>query len=258
MKKTQLAALGLVLHLVLGLFLQPVLAAGVPAPTREFYVNDAAGVLGEETEQLVMEANLWLEGKTGAQIVVLTIPSLEGAVLETYSLDVLRTWGIGAADKNNGVLILLSVEDRRSRIEVGYGLEGALPDGKTGRIQDEAMLPYFRLEDYDAGIRSGFQQVLYETAMEYGLEVPEDFPGWAGFEPMERSADTGFGLSDILFWGAILLFFLFDWTVLHGTITQLLLLLLFRGGGGRGGGGFGGGFGGGGGRGGGGGSSRGW
>ena len=156
---------------VLLVALVPVLAAAAPAPTTQFYVNDFAGVLSDSTEQLIMKDSVALQAKTGAQIVVVTITSLDGAVLEEYSLNLLRTWGIGDKTKNNGVLILLAVKDRKSRIEVGYGLEGALPDGKTGRIQDDYMLSYYKNNDFDAGIKNGYLAVLGEVAKEYSLDV---------------------------------------------------------------------------------------
>jgi uncharacterized membrane protein YgcG len=104
---------------------------------------------------------------------VLTVPSLKGQSLEDYSLTVLRQWGIGDQEKNNGVLLLVAVQDRKSRIEVGYGLEGALPDGLTGRIQDQYMLPYFRSNDYDKGILNGYSALLQTVLKEYNLTTKD-------------------------------------------------------------------------------------
>ena len=78
-----------------------------------------------------------LEKQTGAQIVVVTVQNLEGQSLEEYATELFRNYGIGDKEKNNGVLLLCAYEERQFRIEVGYGLEGTLTDGKTGRIQDE-------------------------------------------------------------------------------------------------------------------------
>ncbi len=149
----------------------PILAASVPTPTSQFYVNDFADVMSEDTEQMVMKDSVALQAKTGAQIVVVTIDTLNGAAPEEYSLNLLRTWGIGDKTKNNGVLILLVVKDRQSRIEVGYGLEGAIPDGKAGRIQDDYMLSYYKNGDFNAGLKNGYLAVLAEVAKEYGLDV---------------------------------------------------------------------------------------
>ena len=122
-----------------------------PKPTENIYVQDYAGVLSGETKSRIQSISSRLAEKTKAQVVVVTVKSIEGAALEEYSLTLLRQWAIGDAQLNNGVLLLVATGDRQSRIEVGYGLEGRLPDAKTGRIQDEYMLPYFRTGDYDKG-----------------------------------------------------------------------------------------------------------
>ena len=135
--------------------LAPNVLAIVPQSER-FYVNDVADVLSSETEDYIYENSLKLDEATGAQIVVVAIKSLEGRSIEEYSTELFRSYGIGDKEKNNGLLFLFSLEDRQSRIEVGYGLEGALPDGKTGRIQDEYIIPYFRNNNFDEGVRNGY------------------------------------------------------------------------------------------------------
>ena len=116
-----------------------------PRPTASsgIYVQDYAGVISNEDRQQMLRIGQDLDNKTTAQVAVITVSSLDGQSIEDYALAVLRSWGIGNKAKNNGVLIVVAVNDRRSRIEVGYGLEGVLPDGKTGRIQDQYMLPSF-------------------------------------------------------------------------------------------------------------------
>ncbi len=259
MKKQRVVVLTLLLVFFAGF---TALAADAPKQTQEFYVNDYADVLSDDTAALIVRTSAALAEKTGAQIVVATVDDLGGESLEEYSLNILRTWGIGDAKKNNGVLLLLAVNDHKSRIEVGYGLEGCLPDGKTGRIQDDYMLPYFRESDYDAGIKNGYLAVLKEVAEEYSVDVDTlgDIPAPAESRNTDESSS---GVGQLFLIGAAILFFLFDWIFLHGTVTRALILMSGRrgGGGGFGGGGFGGGgggFSGGGGSGGGGGSSRGW
>ncbi|MHC1718582.1 MAG: YgcG family protein [Acidaminococcaceae bacterium] len=128
-----------------------------PKPTSgSIYVQDYANLLSAETKSTINAVSKDLENKTKAQIVVVTVPSLDGQPIEDYSLELLRAWGIGDKEKNNGVLLLVALKDRQSRIEVGYGLEGALPDGLTGRIQDQAMIPYFSSGNYDKGIMQGY------------------------------------------------------------------------------------------------------
>lgn len=135
-------------------------------------VVDEAGILSEPTEgqiALLIKAH---EDSTSNQLAVLTISSLEGEVLEDYSLRVARTWGLGQADKNNGVLLLVAVAERKIRIEVGYGLEGDLPDITAKRIIDGDMTPYFRQGDFDNGILLGVRGTL--EAIE-GTYEPGDF-----------------------------------------------------------------------------------
>ena len=150
-----------------------VFAADLPEPTKDFYVNDFANVLDSEVETHILNVSSQVGTQTGAQIVVVTVDSLDGMAVEDYSLQLGRAWGIGNQEKNSGVLMLVAVNDRKSRIEVGYGLEGALPDGKTGRIQDDYMLPYFKDGDYSSGVKNGFDAVITEVCEEYNIEVPD-------------------------------------------------------------------------------------
>ena len=135
-------------------------------------VVDEAGILSESTEQQIGLLIRSHQDSTSNQLAVLTVSSLEGEVLEDYSLRVARTWGLGQADKNNGVLLLVAVAERKIRIEVGYGLEGDLPDITAKRIIDGDMTPYFRQGDFDNGILLGVRGVL--EAIE-GTYEPGDF-----------------------------------------------------------------------------------
>jgi uncharacterized protein len=227
-----------------------------PTPTRDIYAQDYANVLSKETESRINRLSTELQSRTGAQIAVVTIPSLEGEAIEEYSLALFRKWGIGDRKKNNGVLILVAVAEKKSRVEIGYGLEGALPDAKTGRIQDEAMRPAIETGDYNSALMNGYLAVFTEVAKEYNLQIkssPRTSP---------RQRGVGIDLDGLPWWakfliGAVLLvLLLIDWFVLGGFFTRLFFIMAAsgRGGGGGGGGWSGGGFGGG--SGGGGGSNR--
>ena len=141
----------------------------VVSQTNDFY--DYARKLSSDTKEYIMNMNIELQKKTGAQIVVVTVQSLGGQSIEEYATELFRKFGIGDKEKNNGVLLLCSTGDRLFRIEVGYGLEGRLTDGKTGRIQDEYIIPYLKENDYDGGIRNGFTAILNEVASEYGVTI---------------------------------------------------------------------------------------
>lgn len=142
-------------------------------PTYDFYVNDYANLLSTDVEQYIISTNKTLNSQTGAQIVVVTVKNLEGQSLEEYATALFRKFGIGDKTKNNGVLMLLALEERQMRIEVGYGLEGVLTDGKTGRIQDEYIIPYLKDNNWNEGIRNGYSKILEEVANEYQVDVGE-------------------------------------------------------------------------------------
>ena len=154
----------------LAAFLYPV-SADMVSPDLGVYVYDEAQVLSVETEAYIQKANQELENKTGAQIVVVAIDSLEGQSIEEYATELFRQWGIGDAEKNNGILLLCAVKDRKFRVEVGYGLEGDLPDGKTGRMQDTYIIPLLQEDNFDAGIKNGFNAFLQEVANIYGITI---------------------------------------------------------------------------------------
>lgn len=157
--------------ILLFLLLLSINSLAVVSPTKDFFVNDYAGVLTEETKKYIIETNNELQQKTGAQIVVITLSNLEGKSIEEYATEVFRKFGIGDSEKNNGVLLLCSTAERLFRIEVGYGLEGTLTDGKTGMIQDEYIIPYLKNNDYDQGIKNGFNAILNEITNEYDIKI---------------------------------------------------------------------------------------
>ena len=145
--------------------------SAIVKPTSNFYVNDYANILSEETEQYIMNRSVALNNVDGTQIVVVTVKNLEGMSLESYSLEVARSFKIGSKEKNNGLLILLALEERELRTEVGTGLEGIIPDGKSGRIQDEYMIPYLKNNNWDEGIKNGYDAYYKEIVTLNNLNV---------------------------------------------------------------------------------------
>ena len=146
-------------------------AHAIVPKTKVFYVNDSANILSRETKEYILKMNVDLHSKTGAQIVVVTVKNLEGRSIEDYALELFRSYGIGSHDKNNGVLFLVSIGERETRIEVGYGLEGRITDGKAGRILDNYVIPYFKSDDWDNGVKNGFNAILEEVSKEYSISV---------------------------------------------------------------------------------------
>lgn len=141
--------------------LLPSLAAALDVPPlRNRRVNDDANIIPAETRQRLEQKLADFEQRTTNQIAVLTVESLEGDPIEDFSLRVAEAWKLGQADKDNGVLLVVSEADRRMRIEVGYGLEPVLTDLETSIIQRERMVPAFRQGDYGGGIEAGVDAVM--------------------------------------------------------------------------------------------------
>ncbi|MCH2173010.1 TPM domain-containing protein [Myxococcota bacterium] len=250
--------------LVLGLVTAlPLHAFEVPRLTG--HVIDEGNMLSAAAERQISSAIAKLRASSGgAHIAVLTVPSLEGLSIEQASIRVTDQWKLGGAEEDNGILLMISRDDRKIRIEVGQGLEGNLTDAHAKRIIAESMTPLFRSGDIDEGVLLGVFQIAQKTNPE--LDVRSLFIGDAnqGERIRHRRSRSAGSLIPLLFFG--LLLFGGRWTR-GGLLTGLLLGGIGRrsyvgggfGGGGFGGGGFGGGgFGGGGGGFSGGGASGGW
>ena len=137
------------------------------------YVNDYAGILSDETKVRLTALSAEIETKTTSQLAILTIDTTAPLDIETYAVKLFERWGIGQKGKDNGVLILVAVKNRQMRIEVGYGLEGAIPDALAKNIIEKSMLPFFKSGDYNAGILQGTAAVSKLIAGEYNVEISE-------------------------------------------------------------------------------------
>ena len=131
-------------------FVSSIFALSVPSLTSP--IVDNANLISDGVEQNINNQLQELSNSTGIQLAVLTIPTLEDEVLESYSMKVAETWKLGSAEKDTGVLLLIALEERSIRIEVGYGLEGVLTDTKCGLIIRNVIAPEFRNGNYQAGI----------------------------------------------------------------------------------------------------------
>lgn len=147
----------------------------LPTPTDRFFVNDFANVMTDADKDTVYTKGAALNNATTAQAVVVTVESLDGKEPDDYALELGREWGVGDKDKNNGVVVLLSEGDREIYIAVGYGLEGALPDSKTGRIIDTYGMSYFQNDEFSAGLVSVYNAVVNEIYIEYGMQPTENY-----------------------------------------------------------------------------------
>lgn len=135
---------------------------GIPNPrTRDgSWVTDMSGTLRPETVARLNAMIGDLERTTGAEMAVVVIQSLDGLSVDEAAVELFELWGIGKKDRDNGVLLLWSTGDRRLRVEVGYGLEGVLPDGKVGAILDAYVMPKFRSNQFDEGVLAGVEALI--------------------------------------------------------------------------------------------------
>ncbi len=158
--------------LLLGLLLPGAgVAADPPIPTPQGFVTDLAGVVAPPVRQKIERLAEELRSKTGAEIAVLTVRTTQPLDDFTYAMRVADAWKPGKRGDDTGVLVLLAVDDRKSRILVGYGLEGILPDGVVGRIQDEQMIPAFRAGKLDEGLWRGVAAVAARIAADRGITL---------------------------------------------------------------------------------------
>ncbi len=174
--------------------------AQVPDAKPTGYVNDYAGVLSPAGKQRLEALATELDQKTGAQLAIVIVNSLEGLPIEDYSIELASRWGIGSKEKGDtGIMLLLAIQDRRNRIEVGYGLEPILPDGKVGSILRD-MRPLLRAGDYDGAVWQAAGQIAGIIAQANNVTLGTPLPQPA----RQRRSDQGSPLAGLI-WLLILL-----------------------------------------------------
>ncbi|MGD0562965.1 MAG: TPM domain-containing protein [Roseiarcus sp.] len=261
--RTEGRALATRLRVVAAALALAAVAAFVPAPvgaTANFpalagRVVDQAQVLSAG-ERADLDGKLAdLESKSGIQLVVATVSSLDGEEIEPYANELFRAWKLGEAKKNNGVLFLIAPKEHRVRIEVGYGLEGALTDATSSLIIANAVAPRFKAGDYDGGVARGVDDII--------TVLTTDSSEWQKKPELRAEDDASF--LDAVAPFLVLLFILFVFYITRhggggggGLLGNILILSAGMGRGGSPFGGGGGGFSGGGGSSGGGGASGSW
>ena len=218
------------------------------------YVTDQAGLLSDQTKYQLEAVLKNFKDHTSNQITVVTFPSLEGESLEDYSIRLAQKWKVGQKKKDNGVIFLIFKNDRKMRIEVGYGLEGVLTDALSSQIIRNIVAPEFKKGDYERGVLLGVQALMKATQGEFHQARRNDFEN--------KRQDPG-GILFYFFFVAFILFLMstsrrYTGSMGIGTRSGWGIGGGSWGGGGFSGGGGGGGFSGGGGGFGGGGASGGW
>ncbi|MGH2649445.1 MAG: TPM domain-containing protein, partial [Ginsengibacter sp.] len=151
-----------------------------PNPPRA--VNDFGNMLAPfQVEALEQKLDAYNDS-TSSAIVVITVPNLDGNDIAEVSLKYLRDWGIGTKDKNNGVVILVSKDDHKARIETGYGMEGVLPDITAKEIIDDRMIPAFKENDYYRGFDNAVDAIIQAAAGEYKADASNTKQGGPSFK----------------------------------------------------------------------------
>lgn len=174
MNKRSSASFGL-FFLGLGLWFgssAPAARAAEPAwPSVQGWVTDQAKILSPEESAKVTGVITEVRNKTGAEIAIVTVKSIAPLDDASYANQLFSRLKIGKKGQDNGVLFLLALEERRTRIEVGYGLEDVLNDGKCGRILDEFVIPYFKQGDWGQGLYNGTMAIAQVVAQKYGVTL---------------------------------------------------------------------------------------
>ncbi|MDD5067088.1 MAG: TPM domain-containing protein [bacterium] len=200
------------------------------------YVNDFANVLENETRTRLEYLLGSLEARSGIEIAVVTLNSMEGSSIEEAANELFMKWGVGKKGTDKGILFLTSISERKTRIEVGYGLEEAVPDSKAGRILDDYALPYFQKDDFNTGIYAASTGLVDALKQYYRINL--DLTG--DEKEFLEQKQTSFGT---------LIFYIIIFIIMSRFFGPFFFLFLLGSGRshysgfGSGGGGFGGGFG---------------
>lgn len=164
--------------LLLFLFLPSLLLAQRDVPELANHrVHDDAGILSSQTVAYLEQSLRAFEDSTSNQIAILTVPSLEGETIDQFGIRVGEAWKLGTGTNDNGIILLIAMQERKMRIEVGQGLEGPLPDAICNRIIRNELAPAFRRQDYDGGVLSSIEAIRKAIKGEYVGTGPQKSRG---------------------------------------------------------------------------------
>lgn len=196
------------------LFSSVVLASHIPSPAG--HVNDFAGVLTSEQKNTLENSLKDYEQRTSNEIAIATVKSLDGQDITDFTVKTFEEWKVGKKGKDNGILFLAAIEDRKMRIEVGYGLEGSLTDGEAGVIIRDAVAPEFKKENYYQGITNGV------TAIQSQIGNPQESSSRNSYVTVDQAAKLLSSIGGALF--TLLLIVILVWKyVLKKNIPKTLV-----------------------------------
>ena len=208
-------------------------------PKPQGLINDFANVISPQYEQKLTQVTGELLRKTDVPVVVVTMPDIGGEDYNEYANRLYAAWGIGKKGEDRGVLIFVTLKERKMRIETGYGIEGLIPDGLAGEIRDQYIIPYLKRNQFGEGLLNGILAIASIIAKDADVSL-------TGQAPVKRLPKRRSGLSALVTVFLLLLIFFSVGRRRGGLWPLLLLLFMGRGfgyGGGYGRGGFGGSFG---------------
>lgn len=201
----------------------------LPAPSG--FVSDFAGVISPDAAAGIESIAGEVRRRTGAEIAVVTVDSfgdLGYATISDFGIALADQWGVGGSDQDMGVILILAMRERQIRLEVGYGLEGALPDGRAGAIIDQAMVPAFQAGDYGAGFLDATRLIAgiigEETGVDLSVPPPRELPGTSGTAGTSGARQPGSDMGQIIVF--LIVFMLFGggrflfWPLLFGRFRR--------------------------------------
>ncbi|MDQ6802011.1 MAG: TPM domain-containing protein, partial [Acidobacteriota bacterium] len=199
-----------------------------PAPT--VFVTDKAGVLNESDARALNEKLAAFEQRTGAQFIIYIFPTLGGEVLETFTIKCAERWKVGNKKFDNGLILFVFIQERKLRIEVGYGLEGTVTDAFSRRVIEQYLAPHFRQGDYIGGLNAGADALMAEIEHKEAPVAPVQTPSSSS----RGRATSAFGpLFTILFWIIVVIVLSSLSRRRGGGCGGCMWPLFFLGGGGR-------------------------
>lgn len=169
--------------LLILLFAFPALCGALEIPALGGRVNDYAGMLSPAAVQTLEQRLAALEQSDSTQVVVLTVPTIDGENIEQFGIRVAEAWRIGQKGLDNGAILLIAKQERKVRIEVGRGLEGKLTDLMAGRIIRDVITPRFKAQDFDGGVLAGVEAITATVKGEYQPRQRDIRQGRQGFHP---------------------------------------------------------------------------
>ncbi|HEY0114049.1 MAG TPA: TPM domain-containing protein [Allosphingosinicella sp.] len=194
---------------VIRLFLFLLLAVGSPAAAQEFpkltgRVVDGANIIPDADEAALTQKLEGVEKASSRQLVVATVPDLQGYDIADYGYQLGRAWGIGQKGANNGVILLVAPSERKVRIEVGYGLEPIMTDALSHQIIQNDIVPRFKANDYPGGINAGADAII--SQLQAPPEAAEQKALEAQQQAAQRNESGGGSIFPLIFWGLVLFF----------------------------------------------------